>query len=78
MAQRKQLTKAVLKYQYCNIMNKLINYLKKSREELGKVAWPSKQTTLNHTGIVIVISIAVAIFLGAIDYILNKILQLVI
>jgi len=57
-------------------MNKLINYLKKSREELGKVVWPSRQTTMNHTGIVIVISIAVAIFLGAVDYILNKILQL--
>ncbi|MBT7553504.1 preprotein translocase subunit SecE [bacterium] len=57
-------------------MKKLFNYLKKSREELGKVSWPSRQTTINHTGIVLAISVAVAIFLGGIDYILNKILQL--
>ena len=57
-------------------MNKLINYLKKSREELGKVVWPSRQTTMKHTGIVIAISVAVAIFLGTIDYLLNKILEL--
>ena len=57
-------------------MKKLFNYLKKSREELGKVSWPSSQTTINHTGIVIAISIAVAVFLGAIDYGLNKVLEL--
>ncbi|MBT4349926.1 preprotein translocase subunit SecE [bacterium] len=57
-------------------MKKLFNYLKKSREELGKVSWPSRQTTINHTGIVIAISIAVAVFLGAIDYGLNKVLEL--
>ena len=57
-------------------MKKLFDYLKKSHEELSKVSWPSKQTTINHTGIVIAISIAVAVFLGAIDYGLNKVLEL--
>ncbi|MCB9802450.1 preprotein translocase subunit SecE [Candidatus Nomurabacteria bacterium] len=57
-------------------MSKLINYLKESRTELAKVSWPSKQTTLQHTGIVIVISLLVAIFLGGIDFLLNKILEL--
>jgi preprotein translocase subunit SecE len=57
-------------------MNKLINYFKEARQELAKVAWPSKQTTLQHTGIVIVLSIVMAVFLGGIDYLLTKILQL--
>ncbi len=57
-------------------MNKLINYFKEARQELAKVAWPSKQTTIQHTGIVIVLSIVMAIFLGGIDYLLTKILQL--
>lgn len=57
-------------------MNKFINYFKEARQELAKVAWPSKQTTLQHTGIVIVLSIVMAVFLGGIDYLLTKILQL--
>ena len=59
-------------------MSTFINYLKKSKEELAKVTWPSRQTTVNHTIMVIAISIAVALFLGGIDFILNKILELVI
>ena len=42
---------------------------------MEKVAWPTRQETLRHTGTVIVISFVVAIFLGGIDYILNILLQ---
>jgi preprotein translocase subunit SecE len=59
-------------------MNKLIAYLKGSREELSKVVWPSREIIVNHSVMVIGISIAVAIFLGAIDFILTKVLEVVI
>ncbi|PWB38469.1 MAG: preprotein translocase subunit SecE [Parcubacteria group bacterium] len=59
-------------------MNKLSNYLKGAREELAKVVWPSREVIVNHTLIVIGISLAVAIVLGAIDFVLAWILQLVI
>lgn len=59
-------------------MNKLVNYLKGSREELAKVSWPNRETTVNHTVMVIGISIAVALFLGAVDYVLNKVLEVLI
>jgi preprotein translocase subunit SecE len=59
-------------------MNKLVNYLKGSREELAKVSWPNRETTINHTLMVIGISIAVAIFLGAMDYVLNKVLEVLV
>lgn len=58
-------------------MSKLVDYLKGSREELAKVVWPSRQTTINHTLVVIAISLIVSIFLGAADYGLSKILELV-
>lgn len=58
-------------------MNKLSNYLKGAKEELAKVVWPSRQTTVNHTLVVIAISVIVAIFLGAVDYGLSKVLGLV-
>jgi len=52
-------------------MNKLINYIKESIEEMKKVTWPTKKETYNYTILVIGISIGVAIFLGFIDYIFN-------
>ena len=58
------------------MIKKLINYFKDSRIELKKVVWPSKQQTKNHTYLVIGVSLAVAVFLGAVDFLLNKILEL--
>lgn len=57
-------------------MNKLIKYIRDSRTELKKVVWPSKKDTRNHTLMVISISLAVAAFLGLIDYGLNILLDL--
>ena len=59
-------------------MSKFIDYLKGSREELSKVVWPSREIIVNHTVMVIGVSVAVAIFLGAIDYILSKVLEVMI
>jgi len=54
---------------------KIIQYFSEVKSEMEKVAWPTRQETLRHTGTVIVISFVVAIFLGGIDYILNILLQ---
>ena len=60
-------------------MNKLTNYIKGSVEEMKKVTWPTKKETQNYTYLVIGISLAVAAFLGALDFIftigLEKILS---
>jgi preprotein translocase subunit SecE len=48
--------------------NKLTNYLRESYQELRKVVWPTKQETVNHTLLVIGISLGVAAFLGALDF----------
>jgi len=54
---------------------KLTSYISESRQELKKVNWPSRQETIRLTIIVIGISIGLAIFLGAIDFILRYILE---
>lgn len=56
-------------------MSKLTNYLRKAREELVKVVWPSRQITTNHTLIVIGVSLGVAIFLGAVDWAFVRLLE---
>ena len=58
--------------------NKAINYLKTSKTELKKVVWPNKKETTNYTLLVIGISLAVAVFLGALDYIFTIGLELLI
>lgn len=56
---------------------KLVNYVKSSFEEMKKVTWPTKKETYNYTLLVIGISLVVAIFLGALDYVFAWVLGIV-
>jgi preprotein translocase subunit SecE len=58
-----------------NIPTKIITYLKEVRIEMKKVNWPTRQETLRYTLIVIGISVAIAIFLGGIDFIFTTLLN---
>lgn len=44
--------------------------------ELRKVSWPTRAEAMNLTGIVLVVLVAMAIFLGTIDFIGEQLLQL--
>ena len=55
--------------------NKIVQFLKEAKVELQKVNWPTKQQTINYTLIVIGISLAVALFLGGLDFIFEFILK---
>ncbi len=57
------------------MFTKITNYFKNSRLELKKVVWPTKKQTINHTLLVIGFSLAMAIFLGLVDYGLNKVVD---
>lgn len=50
-----------------SLYDNVINYLKGSYQELGRVLWPSWQETARLTLIVIVVSLLVAAILGAFD-----------
>lgn len=50
---------------------KVISFFKEVREELYKVAWPTKQQTVRYTILVIVVAVAVGLFLGGLDYLLT-------
>ncbi|PIQ98365.1 MAG: preprotein translocase subunit SecE, partial [Candidatus Nealsonbacteria bacterium CG11_big_fil_rev_8_21_14_0_20_39_9] len=52
-----------------NIPTKIITFLKEVRLEMKKVNWPTRQETLKYTLIVIGVSVAVAVFLGTLDFI---------
>lgn len=52
-------------------MSRLSNYISDTIEEMKHVSWPTKRQTLMFTLIVIVISIAVAFYLGFFDYLFS-------
>jgi preprotein translocase subunit SecE len=56
--------------------NKITQFLQEAKDELFKVNWPSKKQIINYTLIVIGISIAVAIFLGSLDYLFGYMLKM--
>lgn len=58
--------------------NKIISYIKESKDELKKVIWPSRKETIKFTLLVIGVSLATAVFLGALDFGLNIVLEEVI
>jgi preprotein translocase subunit SecE len=59
-------------------MNKITTFIKEARVELKKVNWPTREKTIKFTSAVIGISIAVALFLGALDLLFESIMKTII
>ena len=55
----------------------ITTYFRSSLSELKKVSWPSREKTVRLTFYVILISVAVAAYLGLLDYVLFKLLTAV-
>jgi preprotein translocase subunit SecE len=51
-------------------------FLKEVNEELRKVVWPTRPEVIRLTAVVILVSLIVALYLGALDLILTKVLAL--
>ncbi len=54
---------------------KPLQYIKESRDELRKVTWPSRQTTVRYTLIVIGASLVVGFVIGGLDFAFTKALE---
>ena len=51
-------------------------FFQESIQELKRVNWPSRQETLQLTAAVIFVSLAVAIYLGILDFVFTYLLEL--
>ena len=58
-----------------NIIQKISSFFKDAISEMKKVTWPTKKEATKNTLIVIMVCIAVAIFLGGIDFLFNKLIE---
>jgi len=55
-----------------------ITFLKEVREELKKVVWPGREEVIRLTGVVILVSLVVGIFLGGLDFVFTKATEVII
>ena len=53
-------------------MRRIITYFKQVATEAKKVSWPTKKQTYNLTFVVIVASLVVALYIGALDFVFQK------
>jgi preprotein translocase subunit SecE len=53
-------------------VQKIIKFLKETRTEMTKITWPTKDEIIGSTIVTVVVSIVVSIFIGAVDFILDK------
>jgi preprotein translocase subunit SecE len=49
-------------------MQGILKFLQEAKVELLRVNWPTRQEIFRYTFLVVVISIAVALFLGGLDF----------
>ncbi len=57
---------------------RLVEYLKDTRGELRKVSWPTREAATNLTLIVLGVTVAMALFLGAVDFLFATLVRLVV
>ncbi len=53
-----------------------ITFLKEVQDELRKVVWPTKDEVIRLTGVVILVSIIVGLFLGGADFVFTKVIAI--
>lgn len=56
-------------------MEKAISFLREAKAELYKVAWPTREQLIRNTVAVIVASVALAFFLGSLDYVFSALAE---
>jgi preprotein translocase subunit SecE len=57
---------------------RLLTFFQEAREELKKVAWPDRQTTIRYTIVVIIVSLGTSLVIGGLDWVLQLSLEQII
>jgi len=56
----------------------ITDYFRDVRSEMKHVSWPTRRLAVAYTAVVIAVSIAVAVYLGALDFIFSEVLKKII
>jgi preprotein translocase subunit SecE len=55
---------------------KITEYIKETRSEMSHVTWPTRVQAINYSLLIVAISVVIAAFLGACDFIFSRLLTL--
>ncbi|MCS6843491.1 MAG: preprotein translocase subunit SecE [Caldilineales bacterium] len=58
--------------------NRIVKYLRETRAELRKVTWPTPEEARNLTGIVLVVTVAMALLMWVLDLIFGGVIGLLV
>lgn len=61
-----------------NLFQRIKNYFRGAKDELLKVSWPSRATTIRLTIIVVVCVIVAVIIVAGLDYVLELVIKYII
>ena len=61
-----------------NLWDRGNQFLREVVQELKRVTWPSRKQTISTTGVVIALVILVSVFLGMVDFVLSRLIRLLI
>lgn len=56
-------------------MSSFIEYIKESKGELAHISWPTRRQAVGFTILVIVLSVATALYLGAFDTLFTTLIK---
>lgn len=56
-------------------MSAILTFLREAKVELARVNWPSQKEVIRYTLLVVVISLSVALFLGALDFLFSFLVE---
>ena len=62
----------------CIPVKAIINYISEVRFELAKVVWPKKEEVIRLTLIVVIFSGIIGVYVGGLDFVFTKLLELLI
>ena len=57
------------------MITKAIQFLSEVKNEVNKVTWPSKKEAMGGTAVVLIVVFFMAVFLGLVDLLLSKIVE---
>ncbi len=56
-------------------MKAILTFLQEAKVELSRVNWPSQKEVVRYTFLVVAMSLSVALFLGALDYLFSFLVE---
>jgi preprotein translocase subunit SecE len=69
---------AVAKAQTNRPPNAIVRYFRETGGEMRKVSWPTRQEAINLTIVVLIVTVATSLVLGALDYVFTDLFRLII